>query len=245
MTVDANSFDELGFCIIPDAVTAGVLDELARSVEAISANETAGRAPGTRNLAALAPSVAQFAGSSEISALLAALGLPGGFLVRSILFDKQPGTNWKVSWHQDVTISVCEELNVPGFGPWSKKAGAPHVQPPASILGRMITLRLHLDDCDAENGALRVIPGSHRHGTLAPEEIQRWRGEQREIVCAVPRRGILAMRPLLLHASSQALRPRHRRVIHLEYAMDDLPGGLKWFSRKNGTDENRAGISSN
>lgn len=226
LTIDANAFDEVGFCIIPEGVAAEALDELTRSVEALSEKEIAA---GTRNLASLAPSVARLADSSEIATLLGALGLPGGFLVRSILFDKQPGANWKVSWHQDLTIAVREKLDVSGFGPWSNKAGIPHVQPPGSILARMITLRLHLDNCDAENGALRVIPGSHLHGTLSPEEIQRWRRECAEFICAVPEGGILAMRPLLLHASSQALRPRHRRVIHLEYAMDELPGGLRWF----------------
>jgi hypothetical protein len=36
------------------------------------------------------------------------------------------------------------------------------------------------------------------------------------------------MRPLLLHASSPAASPRHRRVVHLEYAAADLAGGLAW-----------------
>jgi hypothetical protein len=39
------------------------------------------------------------------------------------------------------------------------------------------------------------------------------------------------MRPLILHASSAALEPRRRRVIHLEYAADTLPGELEWFDR--------------
>jgi hypothetical protein len=38
----------------------------------------------------------------------------------------------------------------------------------------------------------------------------------------------LLMRPLLLHASSEASAPVHRRVIHLEYAACPLPGGLEW-----------------
>jgi hypothetical protein len=37
------------------------------------------------------------------------------------------------------------------------------------------------------------------------------------------------MRPLLLHASSPAADPRHRRVIHLEFAAEPLPGGLEWL----------------
>jgi hypothetical protein len=39
------------------------------------------------------------------------------------------------------------------------------------------------------------------------------------------------MRPLLLHASTVANSPRHRRVIHLEFAADELPDGLAWAER--------------
>ena len=226
----AKALNEFGFCILPHVITLAALDELTKAVEALSLDQTTARVAGTRNLAALVPAVARFADSPKITTLLEGLGFPGGFLVRSILFDKQPSANWKVAWHQDLTISVSKKRHVPGFGPWTEKAGVQHVQSPASILERMLTLRLHLDDCDADNGALKVIPGSHRDGILTPSDIQRWR-QNTEAVCTAPAGSILAMRPLLLHASSQAVRPKHRRVVHLEYAMDGLPGGLEWCAR--------------
>jgi hypothetical protein len=37
--------------------------------------------------------------------------------VRAILFDKTPGTNWSLAWHQDRTIAVKERVLVNGFGP--------------------------------------------------------------------------------------------------------------------------------
>ena len=37
------------------------------------------------------------------------------------------------------------------------------------------------------------------------------------------------MRPLLLHASASGTAPGHRRVVHLEYAAEPLPGGLEWY----------------
>jgi len=217
-------FDQFGFCIVPDAFPARVLDDLTLSMEWISREG----APGTRNLANLLPAVARLAESQEIAGLLASLGLPGGFLVRSILFDKQAGANWKVPWHQDLTIAVRERKEVAGFGPWSEKRGVPHVQPPVEILERMVTLRIHLDECDQDNGPLRVLPGSHRHGVLCAESIKRWRLEHSEVICSAARGAVLAMRPLLLHASSQAIRPRHRRVIHLEFEATELSGGLEW-----------------
>jgi ectoine hydroxylase-related dioxygenase (phytanoyl-CoA dioxygenase family) len=151
-------------------------------------------------------------------------------VVRGILFDKTPGANWKVPWHQDLTIAVKQKREAPGFGPWSIKAGIPHVQPPIEVLQRMVTLRLHLDECDADNGPLRVLPGTHRHGRLSSEAIAEQRCLASEVLCTSPRGGALLMKPLLLHASSPCRSPRHRRVVHLEWSSDTLPHGLQWHS---------------
>ena len=53
--------------------------------------------------------------------------------VRGIYFDKRPGTNWLVAWHQDLTLALKERSEVPGWGPWSVKDGVPHVQPPVDV----------------------------------------------------------------------------------------------------------------
>jgi ectoine hydroxylase-related dioxygenase (phytanoyl-CoA dioxygenase family) len=221
---EVDSFGERGFCVIADAAPQVAVDGIIEVLESVSI----GGAAGARNLAERVPCVARLAESEEIARCLEILGARGAFLVRSLFFDKQQGANWKVPWHQDLTIAVRERREVSGFGPWSEKEGVPHVQPPAAVLERMVTLRLHLDDCDAENGALRVLPGSHRCGVMSAARVRRYRHECAEVTCPVARGGVLAMRPLLLHASSPAVRPAHRRVIHLEFAMDELPGGLEW-----------------
>jgi ectoine hydroxylase-related dioxygenase (phytanoyl-CoA dioxygenase family) len=105
------------------------------------------------------------------------------------------------------------------------------VQPPAAVLERMLTVRVHLDPCGVENGPVRVLPGSHTHGRLGTEEIARWREGGAPVPCTCGRGGALVMRPLLLHASSPATLPAHRRVVHLEFAADDLPHGLDWHGR--------------
>lgn len=148
--------------------------------------------------------------------------------VRAIYFDKSPNANWLVPWHQDLTLAVREKAEVPGFGPWSVKEGIPHVQPPATLLEQMLTLRLHLDHTDSTNGALRVLPGSHRHGRLSQEQIQTWRAETTEFLCAAEAGDALLMRPLLLHASGRSTSDRHRRILHLEYAGFTLPAPLEW-----------------
>jgi len=152
------------------------------------------------------------------------------FPVRGILFDKIPEANWKVPWHQDLTIAVRKRVEVDGFGPWSTKSDVLHVQPPAFILENMLSVRIHLDECGEENGALRVIPGSHCRGRISEDKIPSIRSGAKEVTCAVGIGGVLLMRPLLLHASSPSRVPGHRRVVHIDYASVSLPSSLQWFS---------------
>ena len=133
-------------------------------------NITPGRA-GIRNLLALVPSVKILAQSPEIRSLVEPILGDGARVVRGIFFDENPTTNWKVPWHQDLTIAVKSRLDLPDYHPWSVKAGISHVQPPRAILEQMLTVRIHLDRTDESNGALKVIPGSHRQGKLSNLEI--------------------------------------------------------------------------
>lgn len=119
---------------------------------------------------------------------------------------------------------------MPGFGPWTVKPGQFAVQPPLSVLEENVTIRIHLDDTDEENGALKVVPGSHRKGICRPETIN-W-GEVPEDKVPVPRGGIMLMKPLLLHASDRTVGDRRRRVIHIEFSKAALPGGLQWAERQ-------------
>jgi ectoine hydroxylase-related dioxygenase (phytanoyl-CoA dioxygenase family) len=176
------------------------------------------------------PIVRELAVSEPVKQLLTACLGDECFAVRGILFNKTPESNWKVTWHQDKTIAVRERKDVASFGPWSVKAGVPSVQPPASVMAKMVAIRLHLDDSHERNGPLRIIPGSHKAGCLSTEEVATWR-ERPIVVCTVPRGGAILMRPLLVHASPSCLKPGSRRVIHLEFTADDLPCGLDWYDR--------------
>jgi hypothetical protein len=148
--------------------------------------------------------------------------------VRAIYFDKSAEASWLVPWHQDLTLAVSARAEVPGFGPWSMKEGIPHVQPPVAMLEQILSVRLHIDDADESNGALRVIPGTHRLGRLSAEQIKRTREEREEVLAAVSAGDAFLMRPLLLHASGHSISPRHRRVLHIEYAAFQLPRELAW-----------------
>ncbi len=130
---------------------------------------------GSRRIATRVPQIGILARSSDSLRLVSAVLGKEAFLVQSIFFDKSRESNWKVPWHQDQTIPVKAHIPVPGFGGWSVKSSIPHVQAPANVLEEMLILRLHLDECNEENGALRVLPGSHLAGKLGTDRIRWWR----------------------------------------------------------------------
>lgn len=182
---------------------------------------------GTRGLLA-DPRIAAFANSAELLELLSPHTQQTPFPVRAIYFDKSPDSNWLVPWHQDLTIAVEEEIETDEFAPWSRKDGIPHVQPPVEILEQMLTLRIHLDPADDTNGALRLIPRSHRFGKLSAEQIQAMRQNDPEETCTADAGDVLLMRPLILHASKRSATNRRRRILHIEYSAFDLPFPLRW-----------------
>ncbi len=230
-----------GFAIVCPGLPETDRLRLIQDVEILQGEATQRGRGGHRDLFAALPSVRDLAQHRALHCWPEALLGPGAFAVRAILFDKTPDANWKVTWHQDLTIPVRERRDVPGFGPWSEKAGIPHVQPPAAILERMLTVRVHLDACGMSNGPVRVLPGTHRNGRLGADAIETFKASTTAVDATCPAGGLLLMRPLLLHSSSAATRPGHRRVIHLEYAADELPGGLLWRERwgpsQRGTDD--------
>jgi hypothetical protein len=220
--------EQEGFAILPSALPTEAVDALAAATEHLLKNRPRDLYGGVRDLFNLLPAVKRLACSSTPRKWVEAILGPGCFAVRGLLFEKDSSSNWKVPYHQDLTIAVQRRTSAPHFGPWSVKAGVPHVQPPVEVLEKMLAVRIHLDDCGPENGPLRVLPGSHRFGVLSAAEVENWRHKVPEVSCHVLRGGLLVMRPLLLHASSPALQVGHRRVIHLEYAAAPLLEALEW-----------------
>jgi ectoine hydroxylase-related dioxygenase (phytanoyl-CoA dioxygenase family) len=216
-----NDVEKSGFAVVPHCLAVQTVENLCLHLgNSKHAQRNLLRVPVVRDLAV----------SEAVRHLATELLGTDCFAVRGMLFNKTPDSNWKVVWHQDKTIAVRARKDVANFGPWSMKAGIPHVQPPASVMAKMLAIRLHLDESHEGNGPLRVIPGSHVVGNLSAAEIATWR-ERPSVICTVPRGGAILMRPLLIHASSSSLKPETRRVIHLEFAADRLPDGLEWYDR--------------
>lgn len=227
----ATQLESAGFAIRESVLSEAACDRLLAAFADWAQAHGNPMGAGVRNLLRELPAVAEVAAREPVRSLIEAVLGPAAFPVRALWFDKSPAANWKVPWHQDLAIAVAERVEVAGFTGWSVKEDVVHVHPPAGVLENLVTLRLHLDHCGPDNGPLRVLAGSHRTGRLGAAKIAGWRDRVPAAECVVPRGGALLLRPLLLHASSAARQPGHRRVLHLEYAAAELPGGLRWAFR--------------
>ncbi|HZF15029.1 MAG TPA: phytanoyl-CoA dioxygenase family protein [Steroidobacteraceae bacterium] len=203
-----------GFAIIPGVIGGAEVDALAHELSTASLKRS--RA-GIRHLLSL-PAVATLARDPRLIELAAsALGckpVPFG----ATLFDKSVEANWLVVWHQDTALPLVKRREISGWGPWSEKGGVIYAHAPAAALEQVVALRVHLDDSTADNGPLRVLPGTHELGVLSDEQIHAVSQRLEPVPCTVARGGVLAMRPLLVHASSKVATAAARRVIHMEYA---------------------------
>lgn len=153
---------------------------------------------------------------------------PDAVAIQAIAFDKTSAANWKVTWHQDVMFPFQRPVQTQGFDLPTKKKGVDYARAPRNVLEELLAVRLHLDPCEASNGPLRVSPGSHIHGILRSTDIQEYLRRHGEIVCVAKPGEALLMKPLLLHASSPAEEPGHRRVIHIVYHAGD-PVNEPWY----------------
>jgi hypothetical protein len=118
---------------------------------------------------------------------------------------------------------------LPGFGPWSIKAGVVHVEPPFEIMAGMITIRAHLDDCDVDNAPLLIVPGSHRFGRVPAGQTAEMARRLGHAVCRARAGDTWVYATSIIHASERARVPGQRRVLQVDYADRQLPGGLEWL----------------
>ncbi|MFI2743573.1 phytanoyl-CoA dioxygenase family protein [Zhouia sp. PK063] len=165
--------------------------------------------------------------NEQLMALLAHLFEGDYFLTKAIYFDKPSDSNWFVAYHQDLSISVPQKTVVENYTNWTFKKGQYGVQPPVEILEDTVTIRIHLDQTDMHNGALKVIPKSHLKGIIRTATND-WHIAN-EVICEVEQGGAMLMKPLTLHASNRTTNGKKRRVIHLEFNTHYLAKPLAWL----------------
>ncbi len=239
--------DEQGFALVVGAIPTAEIDRLTLGIEMVMSADDQSTAAmrsrsgvvyAARNVLDLLPLAADCWRVRPLTdLLLTVLGSEFG-LVRGLFFDKPPTRSWSLPWHRDQTIAVAEHVTPLGqFSRPTVKAGVPHVVAPNEVLKQILPLRIHLDDVTEENGPLQVIPGSHQlaRSKVAVADKPLGRGgflaDQPAVAILAQRGDVLAMRPLVCHASGDS-RPgtaRHRRILHLEFAASPcLPDGFRW-----------------
>ncbi len=213
-----------GFAIIPNVVPES---DIARVIQELAANPLPRGRAGSRH-AMRHPSIVELARGPRLIELAEDILGSEAIPFRATLFDKSPRSNWLVAWHQDKALPLRKRQDVIGWGPWSVKDGVIYAQAPGRFLRQVLALRLHFDDSTLENGPLRVLPGTHLVDILDDAAIHQFAADSSAFDCLVPKGGVLAMRPLILHASSKSRTEHPRRVLHIEYAPSlVLQGGLE------------------
>src|SRR4051812_985872 len=205
-------FTVAGFALVPDLFFDYDLDGLRSCFK--SAGLQRSRA-GIRHVLHH-PAVVTFAVNPQLVQIASSALGRKAHPFRATLFDKSRTANWLVAWHQDTALPLRDKRDLPGWGPWSQKDGIHYAHAPAYALERMVALRVHLDDSSADNGPLRVIPGTHRRGVLSDEEVSEIAASSQPVDCVIGRGGVIAMRPLIIHASSKSVGAMPRRVLHIE-----------------------------
>lgn len=201
--------DELGYTLIPGLVEPGWLHELRARVEELfeQEGENAGhefkQEPHARRLANLVDKGEVFERVVSHPLLLE--------LVEHVL-----GPEFKLS-----------SLNARSTNPF-----APEAQPLHTDMGLLPDARgacvcnsvWMLDDFTADNGATRVVPGSHRYGRLPRTDLEDLLAPHpREILIAAPAGSVAVYNAHLWHGGTANRTNRHRRALHGFFVRRDQP----------------------
>ncbi|MBL8848347.1 MAG: phytanoyl-CoA dioxygenase family protein [Planctomycetaceae bacterium] len=232
LALHAAELDACGWCLLPavfeSAEVTAMQESLNRAFTAAESDEAVRRRGAAiyaaRNVIDVCPDVAAMWRTELLQEFVSRILGPECGLVRGLFFDKPPDQTWSLPWHKDLLIAIADETVAAGYSRPRLRAGVWHTEPPVEVLEQILTLRIHLDPANADNGALCVLTGSHRTGKRAAV------GFPSQMIHARPG-DVLAMRPLLSHSSgsSSPETRSHRRILHLEFASSELlPGGVRW-----------------
>ena len=223
MEIERLTFQHDGAQLFRRALTSDRVHELGAALSHLPPDHAGLR---LRGIDALAPFLVA---SGDVGSCAASVLGEACRPVRAILFDKTAATNWALGWHQDRTIAVKERIPVDDFDIWSIKSGMQHVEPPFALLSGMVTLRVHIDPVPASNAPLLIAPGSHKLGRIPEDEVRDVVRRCDTVACLADAGDLWLYATPILHASDAATSPMHRRVLQLDFAVSELPGGLEWL----------------
>ena len=217
--------DGLGFLLADIELSDDQCDYIATSLPSVVDQRGGGRGLLSH------PTVLQLIRHRQLAQFLWALTGRELVAVAARLLDCGSTSETSTQWHQDRRVAVRERLDVQGYGPWTTRIGISQVEPPSSVLDQMVVVQVHLDHSATENHVLRLFPGSHRGGKLTADAISHLVETQAPVIRAIPKGSLVAMRPLLVHASSAApTRLPHYRVLHIGFAPPEAITPLQWHA---------------
>lgn len=230
LLINKTEMEQKGFCIIKGIYSSDEIQSIITLIDTLNTSKPTFRKSEDlfviRQFIKELPEIKKLVFNENLQSAINTIAGNDYFIVKSIYFDKPEKSNWFVAYHQDLTISIDKKIEMEGFNFWTSKHEQYAVQPPTSLLENIFTIRIHLDDTDEENGALKIIEGSHFKQICRPETID-WKSEK-ETYCNVEQGGIMLMKPLLLHGSNRTTNQKRRRVIHIEFSNTVLPEGINW-----------------
>ncbi|MET3026387.1 phytanoyl-CoA dioxygenase family protein [Flavobacterium sp. UW10123] len=234
--IHSKQIDSEGFSIINNVFTENEIENVISLIENKAKNDSDNATfRKSEDLFAIRqfhkemPEILDFIFNENLKEIIESNFGKGYFITKSIYFDKPEKSNWFVPYHQDLTISVDQKIEIENFENWTVKQNQFAVQPPTEILENNFTIRIHIDKTTKDNGALKVINNSHSKGILRIENLDF--EKEKETICEVEKGGIMIMKPLLFHASNKTTNNERRRVIHIEFSKQQLPNGLEWSEK--------------
>jgi ectoine hydroxylase-related dioxygenase (phytanoyl-CoA dioxygenase family) len=218
-----------GFSIIPHFFSDIYTDEIIEELNKHKALQYDKHVVSDFNLINSIPFVRSLAYGSQLKSLADLVLGDTSFPINAFVLDKTQDSNWGLDWHQDLKNAVKNKIETPGYSNWTVEYGISHVIPPKEVLEKRLSVRIHLDDCLIDNGAILVAPESHKKGIIqdATDIDEITSGET--LYCEVKKGGVMFMTPLLLHKSPYSTTNRKRRVLQIDYAGIKLINGLDWL----------------
>ncbi len=81
-----------------------------------------------------------------------------------------------------------------------------------------------IDDFTTDNGATRLVPGSHQHGILPQEDLEDpWATHPDEILCTAPAGSVFVVNSHTWHGGTTNRTEHERRSIHTYFCRGDQP----------------------
>ncbi|WP_298122223.1 phytanoyl-CoA dioxygenase family protein [Flavobacterium sp.] len=225
-----NEFHEQGFHVVNNIYSKDEINTISNFINNLDTSNPIFRK--TNDLFAIRqfvkefPEIKKLLFNESLKEIIESIGGKDYFIIKSIFFDKPEKSNWFVSYHQDLTISVDKKIEDENFSNWTTKHNQFSVQPSKEILENIFTIRIHLDDTNEKNGALKVLKKSHLKSICRIDSIEF--EKEIEVFCNVNSGGIMLMKPLLFYASNKTTNEKNRRVIHIEFSNKKLPKNLQW-----------------